>query len=64
VKAKKILMRVVALILVLLMLLPLALRAFASGDVNVDAGGGNLEEVTGQCFWTPGNDGVRVSVYK
>ncbi len=37
-------------------------RAFASGQGNIDGGGGNMNQGTSTNFWSPGNDGVRVTV--
>ena len=36
--------------------------AFAEGDPNIDNGGGGLKDGSSSNFWTPGNDGVRVTV--
>lgn len=38
--------------------------AFASspGDGNIDGGGGNMGSGTSSNKWTPGNDGVRITV--
>ena len=37
-------------------------QAFASGQGNIDGGGGNMNQGTSTNFWSPGNDGVRVTV--
>ena len=37
-------------------------KAFASGQGNLDGGGGNMNQGTSTNFWSPGNDGVRVTV--
>ena len=37
-------------------------QAFASGQGNLDGGGGNMNQGTSTNFWSPGNDGVRVTV--
>lgn len=36
--------------------------SFAEGDPNIDNGGGGLKDGSSSNFWTPGNDGVRVTV--
>lgn len=36
--------------------------AMADGDGNMDGGGGDMGEGSGQSFWNPGNDGCRVTV--
>lgn len=33
-----------------------------AADGNMDGGGGGMDSGTGESYWTPGNDGVRVSV--
>ena len=38
--------------------------AYAIGDGNVDNGGGGMGEGTSSNKWTPGNDGVRVTVVR
>lgn len=40
----------------------LQMIAFAEGDPNIDNGGGGLKDGSSENFWTPGNDGVRVTV--
>lgn len=37
---------------------------FAIGDGNVDGGGGGMGDGTSTNSWTPGNDGVRVTVVR
>jgi hypothetical protein len=37
-------------------------NAMAAGEGNIDQGGGNMGQGTSQNKWTPGNDGVRVTV--
>ena len=56
--------RSIALFLTLALLftaLPLTVFA-ANGDGNIDGGGGGMGEGTGSNTWTPGMDGVRVTV--
>ncbi|MEG1017927.1 MAG: hypothetical protein RSE36_08960, partial [Oscillospiraceae bacterium] len=38
--------------------------AYATGDGNMEGGGGDMGSGTGQSFWNPGNDGVRVSIVR
>ena len=38
--------------------------AFAVGDGNIDGGGGGMGDGTSTNSWTPGNDGVRVTVVR
>lgn len=38
--------------------------AFAVGDGNIDAGGGGMDNGTSTNIWSPGNDGVRVTVVR
>lgn len=38
--------------------------AYAVGDGNIDNGGGGMGQGTSQNKWTPGNDGVRVTVVR
>lgn len=37
-------------------------QALASGQGNLDGGGGSMNQGTSTNFWSPGNDGVRVTV--
>lgn len=39
-----------------------SISTFADGDGNIDNGGGDMGNGTSQNSWTPGNDGVRVTV--
>ena len=45
------------------MLFSLAVPAFAA-DPNIDGGGGGMGQGTGQNSWTPGRDGVRITVVR
>lgn len=38
------------------------LNSYATGEGNIDQGGGSLGNGTSSSFWSPGNDGVRVTV--
>ncbi|MEG0102165.1 MAG: hypothetical protein RR750_22795, partial [Citrobacter sp.] len=51
-----------SLTLILCLLFPTT--AFAIGDGNVDGGGGGMGDGTASNSWTPGNDGVRVTVVR
>lgn len=47
--------------LLLLTVLNLMSPAYAA-DPNIDGGGGNTNEATGTSWWSPGRDGVRITV--
>jgi hypothetical protein len=40
------------------------LNVLANGDGNFDGGGGGMGSGTSQNFWSPGNDGVRVTIIR
>lgn len=40
------------------------LTAFATGEGNIDGGGGNMGDATSHGSWNPGNEGVRVTVVR
>lgn len=42
----------------------LPFSVFAVGDGNIDSGGGDMGSGTSQNKWSPGNDGVRVSIVR
>lgn len=44
------------------MLLLIPTDALAAGEGNIDQGGGNMGQGTSQNKWSPGNDGVRITV--
>ena len=48
----------------ILFCLSMSLTVFAVGDGNVDAGGGGMNNGTSTDSWSPGNDGVRVTVVR
>ena len=50
------------LVLALLLCLPAATGVHATGNGNMDSGGGGMGQGTDQNKWTPGNDGVRITV--
>ena len=54
--------RILALILSVVLMLGIAVPAYAIGDENIDSGGGNLGNGTSTSYWKPGMDGVRISV--
>jgi len=55
---------ITALCLTLAIVCNLSIPAFAVGDGNIDGGGGDMESGTGTNVWSPGNEGVRVTVVK
>lgn len=50
------------LILTLFLLLACSFQVLADGDGNMDGGGSEMGQGTAQNFWSPGNDGVRITV--
>ena len=54
--------RLTSLLLALALLLSLPATAHATGNGNMDAGGGGMGQGTSENKWTPGNDGVRITV--
>ena len=54
--------KVLSVFLVLVMLLSLSVTVFAEGDPNADGGGGGMGSGTSENSWSPGMDGVRVSI--
>ena len=56
--------KILTLFLCLALLLSMAVPAFATepGDGNIDGGGGGMGQGTSANTWTPGNDGVRITV--
>ena len=52
------------LVLTLLVSLLFALPAYAVGEGNMDGGGGSMGQGTSQNYWSPGNEGVRVTVVR
>ena len=52
-----------AVCLILLFLLALPAKAYASnGSGNMDGGGSGMGQGTSTNYWTPGYDGVRITV--
>ena len=57
--------RIPSLLCILLMLTMLPITAFADpGEGNIDGGGGGMGQGTSSNTWTPGHDGVRVTVIR
>ena len=54
----------VFLSLALLLCLVSPVSVYAIGEGNVDGGGGGMGDGTSTNSWTPGNDGVRVTVVR
>ena len=52
------------LVLVLLCSIMIGLPVFAVGEGNIDGGGGSMGHGTSQNSWSPGNEGVRVTVVR
>lgn len=50
------------LLLALVFLLSCPVLAYADGQGNMDGGGSGMGQGTAQNFWSPGNDGVRITV--
>ena len=53
---------IIHLILMILMVTLFPVAAYAIGDGNIDNGGGSMGQGTSQNSWTPGMEGVRVTV--
>ncbi len=53
-----------SIILCFLLLLTVSTPALAVGDGNMDGGGGGMEDGSGTNKWSPGDDGVRVSIIR
>lgn len=52
----------ILMILIILMVTLFPVAAYAIGDGNIDNGGGSMGQGTSQNSWTPGMEGVRVTV--
>ena len=48
----------------ILLSLILSIQVYAVGDGNLDGGGGSMGQGTSQNSWSPGNEGVRVTVIR
>lgn len=53
-----------AICLTIAIICSISFPTFAIGDGNIDAGGGDMGSGTSTNVWSPGNDGVRVTVVK
>lgn len=56
--------KIITWLLALCMLMSFSFTAFAVGDPNVDSGGGGMGQGTSTNSWSPGRDGVRVTVIR
>lgn len=52
----------ITILIILNFIMPFSV--FAVGDGNIDSGGGGMGSGTSQNKWSPGNDGVRVSIVR
>ena len=59
-KQKKCVFFIVSIVLSLI----LSIQVYAVGDGNLDGGGGSMGQGTSQNSWSPGNEGVRVTVIR
>lgn len=57
---KPIIPRTIALLLLILLSLPF--KVYGSGNGNMDGGGSGMGQGTSSNYWTPGYDGVRITV--
>lgn len=56
--------KLIALMFMVAMFMVLAMTALAATDSNVDSGGGNMGDGTLTNSWSPGRDGVRVTIVR
>jgi len=56
--------KILSALLCLAMLFSLSVPALADGNPNIDGGGGGMGQGTSQNSWTPGRDGVRVTIIR
>lgn len=61
---KKILKSIFGLLLIACLLSPMTAFASTGGSGNIDGGGGGMGDGTSTNSWTPGNEGVRVTVVR
>lgn len=61
-RMKKILTLLIVILMVFNFIIPFSV--FAVGDGNIDSGGGDMGSGTSQNKWSPGNDGVRITVVR
>ena len=60
----KILLKAVSLLLAFCLFCPVTAFANTGGSGNIDGGGGGMGDGTSTNSWSPGNDGVRVTVVR
>ena len=48
----------------MLFILSVPINVFADGDGNIDNGGGDMGQGSSTNVWSPGNEGVRVTVIR
>jgi len=56
--------KILAAFLSILLIVSLSVTAFAEGDPNIDGGGGGMGSGTSTNSWTPGRDGVRITIIR
>lgn len=54
--------KIFTIMVICIFLLSSITSIYAEGDGNIDNGSGGMGSGTSQNSWTPGNDGVRVTV--
>ena len=48
----------------MMFILSVPINVFADGDGNIDNGGGDMGQGSSTNVWSPGNEGVRVTVIR
>lgn len=56
--------KILSALLCLAMLFSFSIPAFAEGNPNIDGGGGGMGQGTSQNSWSPGRDGVRITIVR
>ena len=56
--------KIFSALLCLAMLFSFSVPAFAEGNPNIDGGGGGMGQGTSQNSWSPGRDGVRITIVR
>lgn len=56
--------RCIALLCAMVLLLLAPIQAYAVGDGNIDGGGGDMGSGSTSSYWSPGNDGVRITIIR
>lgn len=56
--------KILSALLCLAMLFSFSVPAFAEGNPNIDGGGGGMGQGTSQNSWSPGRDGVRITIIR